>query len=209
MIQERGANIFLDLKLHDIPNTETKTAKEVVKLGVRNDHQTEPSLGDAITYFDAFLIKEEKTIETPKLIIYSSAGSLKDVLEQTPNLLNIENTITKIYDNNYLEHEILLQLNNSAIITFPEVYDGTWLIETDKDIDICPLPTYYVLSGFQIRSKNLTDVKIHIFSSINQTLRLGEYATFSTIGLILAISLIWYFYKVMKSKNKIPKTLKI
>ena len=159
------------------------------------------SLGAAITYFDAFLIKEETTNKmAPTVMLYSSEGSLKDILEQTPNILNLKNINTTIYDNNYLEYEISLRLNGSAIITIPEVYDGTWLIETDTDVDIYPLVAYYLFSGFQINSKNSTDIEIHIFSSINQTLRLGEYVTFSAIGLIMLISTIWYVYKLLKKR---------
>jgi orotidine-5'-phosphate decarboxylase len=41
-VQEEGGHVFLDLKLHDIPNTVSKSAEEAVKLGVEmfNLHAT-------------------------------------------------------------------------------------------------------------------------------------------------------------------------
>jgi len=152
------------------------------------------SLGSAMTWFDAISVREitPETHKTGIVLLYSSEKPLKDIISPNPSRLEIISTKTNIYDSAYSEYSITLQMNGSAIIVIPEVFDGAWQIDSQSDVEIHPIPAYYILSGFYLNSKDgPKGIKITIYNSSNRVLRLTEYASFITIGIIMISYVVW------------------
>jgi len=157
------------------------------------------SRGSAITWFDAISV-QEVTHETDKSVVlfYTSEKPLKDLFISNSNELEIINTQINVYDNAYCEYSVILKAKGQVIIVIPEVFDGAWQIEGEKHLEINKIPAYYILSGFYINSENTTSIKLLIYNFSNRLLRLAEYTTFSTIGLIIVFCIGWNIREWLK-----------
>jgi hypothetical protein len=118
----------------------------------------------------------------------------------------ISTSVTK-HDSAYLEYSITLRLNGSAMISIPEVFDGGWRIKEVTGLEIHAMPSYYILSGFNVQSNNSSNqIELVLYNSLNEMIGTAEYLTFTTIGAIITICVLWTIYVHFKKKRKsVPK----
>ena len=69
------------------------------------------------------------------------------------------------------------------------------------------MPSYYILSGFNAQSNSSSnELEIILYNSLNEMIGTAEYLTFTTIGVIITICIVWItFAHLKKRRNSRPK----
>ncbi|WP_440895231.1 orotidine-5'-phosphate decarboxylase [Amphibacillus sp. Q70] len=97
-LRDRGHDIFLDIKLHDIPTTIYKAMKNIAKLDVELTNVHGLGGGEMIRAAKAGLLDGAKNSKPPELLAVTLLTSMqKEVLEQELNIQgSIEDTVTHL-----------------------------------------------------------------------------------------------------------------
>ncbi|MBI3248956.1 MAG: orotidine-5'-phosphate decarboxylase [Deltaproteobacteria bacterium] len=99
LIHERGGQVFLDLKFHDIPRTVAKAGVEATRLGVRmfNLHASGSLEMMRLTVREANKVCRAENLRRPKILAVTVLTSLnKDDLKRTGVVTGVENQVARL-----------------------------------------------------------------------------------------------------------------
>lgn len=99
LIHERGGQVFLDLKFHDIPRTVAKAGVEATRLGVRmfNLHASGSLEMMRLTVREANKVCRAENLRRPKILAVTVLTSLnKDDLKRTGVVTGVENQVVRL-----------------------------------------------------------------------------------------------------------------
>lgn len=99
LIHERGGQVFLDLKFHDIPRTVAKAGVEATRLGVRmfNLHASGSLEMMRLTIREANKVCRAENLRRPKILAVTVLTSLnKDDLKRTGVVTGVENQVVRL-----------------------------------------------------------------------------------------------------------------
>ncbi len=98
-IQNKGGEVFLDLKFHDIPRTVARTGVEATRLGVRmfDLHASGSSEMMRQTLLDVNKVCKTESLRRPKILAVTVLTSLnKDDLKRTGVVTGVENQVVRL-----------------------------------------------------------------------------------------------------------------
>ena len=132
-IKKRGHKIFLDLKLHDIPNTVKKSMAVLSKLDVDMTNVHAAGTIDMMKAALEGLTREDGT--RPLLIAVTQLTSTSEERMQNELLINasINDTIVKYAQN---AKEAGLELRPTTVLVFGSPKVGTGLMQADQSISL-------------------------------------------------------------------------